>query len=365
MRPQDRGSPHHARAEIHWGTEYAETEMTALASKMLVTPTNTKEFVKKFSDLFGSLSRDAKEVSIQAEGPLLSGKMEVHSVRAGLRLFSMNVDVQQDLEIDVEPENDGVLLSLVLDGRSGYTVQRSLGRYDQWEFLPGRNVVGTFRTEKSKWNVFGRSSHRLVELQIASGRAAQLLSEYLESAPGNVHHILARTGGFPLHIQQTLTPQLRMVAHQVLNCPLEGSPRRLFMESKALEILAFQLHALSVSHPGGRAGPTTAERDRLEEARTILEIEFADPPSLITLARRVGLNDFKLKRGFRDIYQTTVFGYVRMLRMEKARILLETGEMNVGEVAAFTGYSCFGHFAEAFRKQFGINPKDFRKLRSG
>jgi len=90
---------------------------------------------------------------------------------------------------------------------------------------------------------------------------------------------------------------------------------------------------------------------------------MVDPPSLLTLAHRVGLNDFKLKRGFREVYQTTVFGYVRMLRMEKALSLLEAGEMNVGEVASATGYSNFGHFSEAFRKRFGVSPRDFKKGR--
>jgi AraC-like DNA-binding protein len=77
----------------------------------------------------------------------------------------------------------------------------------------------------------------------------------------------------------------------------------------------------------------------------------------------VGLNDFKLKRGFRQVFDTTVFGYVRALRMEKARALLELGRLNVTQVASATGYSCFGHFSAAFKKRFGILPSDFKKTK--
>lgn len=337
--------------------------MTELLSRMLVTRAKAKEFRTQIGALFGPLAKDVTEVSIVAEGPLFSGKLEVHPVRPGLRLFAMNVETQRDLQLNVAPVNPGVFFSLVLNGRSEYTVQRPAGCHDQWEFLPGRNVVGTFQPEESHWNVSARDSHRLVELHIASGRASQLLSEYLESTPGHINPVMAQSNGFPRHIQQALTPELRIVAHQVLNCPLEGSAKRLFMESKVLEILALQLDTLSSSNPRERAKRTKKELKRLEEARRILDKEFADPPSLLMLARRVGLNDFKLKRGFREVYHTTVFGYVRMLRMEKARNMLETSDFNVSEVAVATGYTCFGHFSGAFRKRFGIAPRDFKKGR--
>ncbi|MBI5568638.1 MAG: helix-turn-helix transcriptional regulator [Desulfomonile tiedjei] len=338
--------------------------MRELASTMLVTPANAEDFLTQFGALFGPMERDVHEVSLAAEGPLLSGRLEVHPIRPGMRLFSMKMDVRQDVELDIEPGNPGVLFSLVLDGSSGYAVHRPAGRHDDpWDFLPGRNIVGTFQPEKSRWRVSGGDSHRLVELHIASGRALQLFAEYLKSAAGPLHPILGQTNGFPRHIQQALTPELTIVAHQVLNCPLQGPARGLFMESKALEILALQLESVSSSSLRETAVRNKEERNRLEEARRILDREFADPPSLLTLARRVGLNDFKLKSGFRDLYRTTVFGYVRMLKMETARAMLQAGDLNVSEVAAATGYTCFGHFAAAFRKRFGVAPREFKKVR--
>jgi hypothetical protein len=119
--------------------------VTGPASRMLVTPTDAEEFGPQLGALFGPLEEGASEVSILAEGPLLSGRAAVHSVQPGLRLFLMNMDLRQDVRVNICPVSSGVLLSLVLDGRSGYTVQRPAGRHEQWEFLPGRNVIGTFR----------------------------------------------------------------------------------------------------------------------------------------------------------------------------------------------------------------------------
>jgi AraC-like DNA-binding protein len=72
------------------------------------------------------------------------------------------------------------------------------------------------------------------------------------------------------------------------------------------------------------------------------------------------LNDFKLKSGFRETFGTTVFGYVRKLRMDKARSLLEIGDLNVTEAALEAGYCSLGHFAAAFKKRFGTLPGQYR-----
>jgi AraC-like DNA-binding protein len=85
-----------------------------------------------------------------------------------------------------------------------------------------------------------------------------------------------------------------------------------------------------------------------------------EPPSLPELARSVGLNEFKLKVGFRTHFGTSVFGYLRAQRMDQARRLLVRGELSVTEVAARVGYSNPSKFAAAFRKHFGRPPSALR-----
>ncbi|MEH2012800.1 helix-turn-helix transcriptional regulator [Nostoc sp.] len=71
----------------------------------------------------------------------------------------------------------------------------------------------------------------------------------------------------------------------------------------------------------------------------------------------VSLSDRKLQRGFRELFGTTVFGYLHHHRMEQAQILLRYRDMQVSEVAHAVGYSHLGHFTEAFKRKFGITPK--------
>jgi AraC family transcriptional regulator, transcriptional activator of the genes for pyochelin and ferripyochelin receptors len=68
------------------------------------------------------------------------------------------------------------------------------------------------------------------------------------------------------------------------------------------------------------------EVDRIHEARKILLQRINHPPSLMALARSVGVNDNAWKRGFRRVFGTTVFGYLHVVyRLEQAQQLLANG----------------------------------------
>jgi AraC family transcriptional regulator, transcriptional activator of the genes for pyochelin and ferripyochelin receptors len=56
----------------------------------------------------------------------------------------------------------------------------------------------------------------------------------------------------------------------------------------------------------------------------------------------------------------TAFGYLHHHRMELARQLLLEGHLSVGAVALAVGYATQGRFAIAFKRKFGITPRDCR-----
>lgn len=97
----------------------------------------------------------------------------------------------------------------------------------------------------------------------------------------------------------------------------------------------------------------------IEQAARYLEQNYAEPHSLKGLANQVRTNEHKIKQGFRRVYNTTVFGYLRQVRMKKARELFQRGETTVNAVAIAVGYSNPSHFARAFRDETGMNPKTF------
>jgi AraC family transcriptional regulator, transcriptional activator of the genes for pyochelin and ferripyochelin receptors len=155
-----------------------------------------------------------------------------------------------------------------------------------------------------------------------------------------------------------ITAQMQVALQQIWQCPFAGSIKQMYLESKILELMALQLQqgveAEAIPPPVDELKPGI--RDRIYQAREILESQLDYPPSELTLAELVGLSHYRLKQGFRKVFGVTAFQYLHRYRMEQARLLLCEQQLPVSAVASAVGYSHFGQFATAFKRRFGITP---------
>lgn len=160
-----------------------------------------------------------------------------------------------------------------------------------------------------------------------------------------------------------LTPAMRIAIQQMRQMPYQGTIARMYLESKALELVVLQLAQLTEAERGKQSGLKLKPNDieRIYQAKALLDRDYCDPLSLLDLAKQVGVNDCKLKQGFRQLFGTTVFGYLHHQRMEQARELLQDDKLNVGAVANAVGYATQGRFAAAFKRKFGTTPSECRR----
>jgi len=97
-----------------------------------------------------------------------------------------------------------------------------------------------------------------------------------------------------------------------------------------------------------------------EHLKAHLEAEH----SLYELSRRFHLNECKLKSGFKQVYNQTVFGYLRECPMQRAEALLRETDGSVLDIACEAGYSNASHFSCSFKERFGMLPKACQCLHS-
>ena len=182
-----------------------------------------------------------------------------------------------------------------------------------------------------------------------------------EQASSAIQRLVQASGRYRYTQIGETTAAMQFALNQLLNCPYQGLTKQIYLESKCWELVALKLEQLTQETPSQSATHLKADDiDRIYAAKAILTRHWQAPPSLLDLARQVGLNDYKLKLGFRQVFGTTAFGYLWHYRMEQARQLLTAGQHNIKEVAALVGYSKQSNFAAAFRKKFGVNPKVFQ-----
>jgi AraC family transcriptional regulator, transcriptional activator of the genes for pyochelin and ferripyochelin receptors len=156
-----------------------------------------------------------------------------------------------------------------------------------------------------------------------------------------------------------ISPVMQTVLWQIMTTPYQGILQRMYLESKALELLVLQLAQLLETEKPQLKSTTlkASEIEKIYQAKEILINNIIEPPTLLNLAQQVKIHHMKLKQGFRELFDTTPFAYLRNYRLEMAQNLLLESNLSVLTVASAVGYSNSSHFATAFKKKFGISPK--------
>jgi len=161
-----------------------------------------------------------------------------------------------------------------------------------------------------------------------------------------------------------VTPIILRMTHAILHCDYTGDLRRTYLQSKTAVLLLQALEELIV-HPAGQpsAGIPLRKYDleKLYEVREYLLHNIENPPTLKQLAHKVGLNEFKLKKGYKQVFGTTIFGDFNKVRMEEARHYLLETDKSISDISLLAGYDDPPNFIRAFKHYFGTSPNRYRK----
>lgn len=201
----------------------------------------------------------------------------------------------------------------------------------------------------------GDRAHEQLALEVHRPRLCELLGT--SRLPAAVERVLSSASSYPSD-EQPMTPALFRLLDEIAGCDAGPASRQLFLEAKGLELLAALVDAVQEDERAASPHLSQHDIDHLEAARRALLAQLADPPSLPELARCAGLNEAKLKAGFRRLFGCPVYVYLRSFRMEEALRLLRARRHGVTEVALRVGYANPSKFAAAFRKQFGMAPSE-------
>lgn len=235
---------------------------------------------------------------------------------------------------------------------------------DRFGKRTGENFVewGNF-DEPDEYRQVAYALEPVVKIDIHLESAEELsksVTEVLAELPAATKERICDRGSFSEI--GTIDSAMRSALMQILHCPFQGKTKQIYLESKCLELITLKLEQLKQrDKPTDKSYSLKSEdRDRIYLAKDILIANFDRPPSLTELARQIGLNDCTLKRGFREVFGTTAFGYLHNYRLEQARLLLLESRLNISEIAFKVGFASYTSLSRGFRKKYGVSPKQYQ-----
>lgn len=296
---------------------------------------------------------------------------KLFQIKPGLYLSVYNHSPVGIPSMAFEVKNSPVSFSFLVSGTYRLRIRgKGFGKAVELNLFPDTNAVTALQDISG--DVCFKTDIPLICVELIIDR--RLLYTYLKDKIDRLHHSVAGLFDPKQQVYATfpLCREMAQTAMEIVNPPdYTGVTLALFHESRALNLLALQLeHLTDRAHPFctdcGSLYPRTEDTDleRLYKARQILVSDLKNPPTIAALARQCGMNEFKLKKEFKQVFNTTIFAHLQHVKMKKAWHLLIEGSRSVTETAGEVGYTNISHFSAAFKKQFQINPGSLKKARN-
>ncbi len=211
---------------------------------------------------------------------------------------------------------------------------------------------------------------QLCYLQYATSTATEATISSLRFLPSffDQYPAEALMANQPFRFDQTTEQQFSICSHARLLLgqmqeDVASTPflRSLQLSETAMHLLRRSLQCITVPFtscqvPACRFLAFESEREKIHEARLIIEQNLDQPQTIRDLSRKVAMNECYLKKGFKALVGKTIHEYQQQLRIDKAKELLQHQGYSVTDVANTLGYSSISHFSTAFKRITGMKP---------
>ena len=242
----------------------------------------------------------------------------------------------------------------------GDILQTREGMLDRYHCRKGHHNIlfSPYTMETNQWLSSG--THRIFSVYASPAKMMELFTGYLEEMAPFAEK-LAKGEPFVLQAPvQGLTNALKYFFDSFWARTLPVNVGRLYFESRVMELLAHQCQLL-LEAPVRQPAIGKADLEKIYHTRDIILRNLCSPLSLTELSKQVCLNEFKLKKYFKQVFGLSVFALVQEERLKQAKQLIFEGEKNISAIAYELGYAHPQHFQRAFKQRFGVTPGSLLK----
>ena len=289
--------------------------------------------------------------------------VEVISVQPGMYLHITKIPANTQLDIAFDVQSAPFSLECWLQGCMEYSYTSDNGD----KVITGKNLAkagqilfGSAGKEYGIARKIGSDPIEVVQLMLDPALLHMTLNRSLQNCRLNYYDYIYKSSKDHHFASVPIPAAVWPLVKNIAACPLQAPMRQLVLANKAHELFYTIIMELFLA-PSTQNPSTVQPEDiaKFQRIKDLIEHNLDKPLSHRQIAKEVGINEFKLKRGFKELFGSTVYGYLLEKRMHKAKNLLETGTNTVSDVAWDIGYTNVSHFIAVFRKYHGVTPGKF------
>jgi AraC-like DNA-binding protein len=272
----------------------------------------------------------------------------------GIVFFDISLKSNFDREFLVKNLDRMVVVSVVKNG--GFSIFDNIG---QNNFESNKDKINIFCSSRQdlKLTIKKAEVTNIFVLFIADFFLKRYLSAKINEPVDFLYNKIQEEISLELINSQPIDALSLYIIEKILGNKHNNQMSSIICEHSVIEFIIHRLSLLDIASDD----ITDEEKNISYRAKQFILKDFIDPPTIQNLAHKCGTNESKIKKIFKKVYKTTIYGYIQKLRLEEANLLLKDRLLNIGEISKAVGYKHQGHFSKLFFETFGVYPKDLLK----
>lgn len=270
----------------------------------------------------------------------------------------VRTQVYEDLSIDVSSTSDVILVVNAFVGHG--TVRFKLSGTEMVSATPRRGYVAVAADAGGQYDLRKGDNWS----SISSTLSVPLLEQKLDGlVPSTIKQAIAVAEDKQQLIAVPSTPDMGTTVKMALNADINDSGlRRLYFESVLTQLLV-QRAAIMSNDSAQLTLPSMTKRDKdaVHDAHSMLLSDLHQPPALYEIANTVGLSERRLIDCMKREFNQTPAEMLRTARLEQSIELLRDGKKKIKEIAYLVGYNHAANYSIAFKRQYGMAPREYMK----
>ena len=321
---------------------------------------NRSPIMTDLVDSLGALLTSFKDGHIERQAEFGNFKCSIENfdqITIVRRQFEVAAD---SVEIPFSCDKPGIQMIFSLDAPSFFK-----DRSNPFRLAPASHCLNLFKQYDCKNLLYANARQNDIGFRLDKSLYADLITNHLASSEDLLPAMILQQKEFNT-INQHLPSDAAIlgILRNILECPFTGMMRNAFIREHVRALLTLQIFHFSSVITGEQINIqkkiSRTDRDVLYAVKQYIDHHFLDPTSLQQLSKHFGINEFKLKHGFKVLFDTSPIRYLQLKRLQFSLTLLCDTDMSIKQIADAIGYAHAANFSTAFTKTFCHSPLAYR-----
>lgn len=271
----------------------------------------------------------------------------------GIDMTFFDYVVKNNYEICNLGNEDTIEIFYCLDGNV-------IIEYGETSVLLKENMFGVYDYNTSPQRIsLEKGRIKGISLMVKPLQAGDMLNKYLSAKACDIEQISNKIAENRQLFFAFNSQKLRAVFLCIVENRLDYDQNYLIL--KAMELILVCNLSMQKEDSGNRKDREQKEYQICQKAIKYMKNCIADSVTTKEIAQSTGVTEKQLNHYFVRYTNQTAYAYWKEMRLKKAKELLLHTTLTITEIAGNMGWQNPSKFSEAFKKRYGITPKNYRE----